>query len=440
LKILLLSYTDSGGGAALAVFRLFNALRKHGVDVYLGVLDKKSSDTSILALEKKKAHGSCIIIRLFKKFQTKTISYLKKKSGLEFKTSNPIFHSENRKTLIDIDYINNSDYDLLHFHWINHDMISIEDIKKIKKPIVWTMHDSWVFCGAEHHPNILENDNRFIFGYFRENKPKTTIGIDICRKTWERKVTAWKNCHFNFISPSNYEKDELQKSALFHSTTCSVIPNIVPNTIFRSLDKKTLQNIYRIPAHKKIIGFGAATKLTNKKSLKGEHFLFSTLQMIDKPTDYYLIIIGDADNSFINNIRIPVFGTGFISNPYILTTLYNLCDVFVCPSIIEVLPYTSLESLFCGVPVTAFRTGGISDVVEHKKTGYLAEPFDTKDLYRGIEYCIENHESLSKNSLAKAKNEFDNNKITEQHIEFYKKVCEQQEDDKRGKDLDIRSC
>jgi glycosyltransferase involved in cell wall biosynthesis len=428
LKILLLNYTDNGGGAAIAAFHLFDALREYGIDAYLGVIEKKSVNTSVIALsKKKKITDSSKLIRLFRKFFKKSIVYLRKIFSFEFRTSNLILHSKNKKSLIDIDFINNSDYDLIHLHWINNDMISIEDIKKIKKPIVWTMHDSWVFCGAEHHPNILEDDERFIKGYTRKNKPKSTIGTDICRKTWNRKVKAWRDCRFNFIAPSNFEKDALQESALFHHIDCTVIPNIIPDNIFRPVDRKILRNIYQIPVYKKIIGFGAANHLTNKKSIKGEYLLLDMLQKIDKPDNYHLIIFGTVGNSFVEKINLPIFATGFISNPYILAGFYNVCDVVVCPSILENLPNVCLESLFCGVPVTAFKTGGIPDIVEHKKTGYLAEPFDTNDLYQGVLYCIDNYAELSANSLSKAHADFNAETIVRKHLELYKKVLNAQE-------------
>jgi glycosyltransferase involved in cell wall biosynthesis len=427
LKILLLNYTDSGGGAAIAAFRLFSTLREHGIDAYLGVIDKKTAETSIVSLQKRNIADSYKLVRLFKKVLKKTMLYSKKIFNSEFKTSNSIFHSENKKTLIDINYINHSDYDLIHLHWVNNDMISVEDIKKIKKPIVWTMHDSWVFCGAEHHPNILEGDERFVIGYSRKNKPKTTTGMDICRRTWQRKVKAWKDCRFSFISPSIFEKNMLQKSALFHHADCTVIPNIIPDTVFRPIDKNVIRNMYQIPLHKKVIGFGSASTLTNKKSVKGEYLLFDVLQKIDKPDNYHLVIFGTVDQSFADKIKIQFFLTGFITNPYIIAAFYNACDVVVCPSIIENLPNVCLESLFCGVPVAAFKTGGIPDVVEHKKTGYLAKPFDTDDLYRGILYCIDNYTELSGNSLRKAEIEFNSEIIIRKHVELYKKVLNAQE-------------
>ena len=37
--------------------------------------------------------------------------------------------------------------------------------------------------------------------------------------------------------------------------------------------------------------------------------------------------------------------------------------------------------------MVAFRTGGLPDIVEHKRTGYLAEPFHTQDLAAGISWA-----------------------------------------------------
>jgi len=424
LKILLLNYTDTGGGAAIAAERLLTALRQNDINAELAVNIKKTNNSAVIQINKFsffKRFNCCPIIKeIFKK----VLSVKKRIHKIYFKTTNPILHSINNKTLIDIDYINKSDYDLIHLHWVNNDMISIEDIAKIKKQIVWTMHDCWVFCGAEHHPNILENDTRFIEGYNKKNKPKTTLGYDICRKTWERKKKSWKNIKFNFISPSNYEKEALDKSALFRNSqsSCTVIPNIIPENIFRPVDNKTLKELYRIPSDKKVIGFGAADVIIKKKSIKGEYLLLDSLRKIKNKSDYHLVVFGDNYNLFSGELEILTFSTGYISNPHILAGIYNLCDVFVCPSLIESFGLVCLESLFCGVPVTAFNTGGIPDIVEHKKTGYLAQCFDTVDLYNGILYCIDNHDNLSNNSLIKAHNDFNSKLIAQKHIDLYKTV------------------
>jgi glycosyltransferase involved in cell wall biosynthesis len=421
LKILLISESDVNIGGFTAVLHLLEKLTGHGIDVTLGVKDKTSSNNSIILLSRysifKKLPFFVLLSKIINKFKMLFFKHI-----MKFTTTNSMGYTEAKKTCIDIKKINNSDFDLVHLHWIYRDVISIEDLPKIKKPMIFTMHDSWIFCGAEYHPNVLENDQRFIEGYTSKNKPKTTHGRDICRLTWERKKRNWKNLNINFISPSNFEKELLQKSFLFKNKDCSIIPNVVPNEIFRKINKNQIRDIYNIPKGKKVICFGAA-KITKDISIKGEYLLLEALK--NKTSyDLFLIIFGNVDAAFINELNIPVFLAGRITNPYILSSFYNACDVFVCPSLVENLPMVCIEAQYCGLPVTAFRTGGIPDVIEHKETGYLATPYDTYDFFQGIEFCLENQEKLSSNSITRVNTLFNNDHIINQHINLYKRILE----------------
>jgi starch synthase len=51
--------------------------------------------------------------------------------------------------------------------------------------------------------------------------------------------------------------------------------------------------------------------------------------------------------------------------------LYSHAGVFVCPSIYEPFGIINLEAMACGRAVVASAVGGIPEVVEHGKTGYL---------------------------------------------------------------------
>lgn len=422
MKVLLINTTDTGGGAAIAAVRILNSLNKNGIYARLGVEIKNSNNPNIFELPKKKN-------KLLKKILYKTIGYLGRvfhpiikflPKFNNFKTTNEILHSTNYKSETDVDWINNSDYDVINLHWISGTICN-KDIAKITKPIIWTMHDTWPFCGAEHYPNILEHDERYKHPYTRNNKPNSTKGIDLCRKVWLQKNKYLSNKNITFISPSNWEAECIKESSLFSKNKCYVIHNVIPSDIYKKKDKQSIRKLLNIPDNKKVLGFGAAYGINNPRSVKGSFYLLQALQQLKEPASYFLLVFGDAKEEFTSKISIDYQSMGFVSNPIVLSLFYNACDVFICPSIVENLPNTCLESLFCGVPSVAFNSGGTKDIVEHKNTGYLAKPFDVNDLANGIEWCA-NNKILSKNCIEKALIDFDEKEIIQSYVKTYSSV------------------
>ena len=97
----------------------------------------------------------------------------------------------------------------------------------------------------------------------------------------------------------------------------------------------------------------------------------------------------------------------------------------IVPSIQDNLPNTVMESISCGTPVVAFDVGGIHDMIDHQKNGYLAIPFDTTDLAHGIKWVLEDNvrwRKLSENARTKAINEFDIIKIAEKYKDLYEDI------------------
>ena len=421
MKVLLINFTDSGGGAAIAAVRLVNELNKHGIYARLGVEEKKTASPYVFELPKK-THSLIYKVHLkFLGYVDKIFSPFIKRfpHPRKFVTSNRILHTTNFKSETDINWINNSDYDVINIHWISGTICN-KDIAKITKPIVWTMHDSWPCCGAEHHPNIIENDTRWKEGYYKWNKPKTTKGIDLCRKVWNQKKRYLENKKIIFTAPSKWEHDVLKSSKLFGNCACKVIPNIIDHSVFYQKDKISARKLFNIPSDKIIIGFGAAYDIDNPKSMKGSYYLIDAINKLKNPENYFLIIFGPVSDVFADRVTIPYFASGYISNPNILSAIYSACDVVVNPSIIENLPTTCLESICCGVPVVAFDVGGTSDIVVHKETGYLAVPYKSEDLVNGIEWCVNNYKNLSNNCIKKSIKDFDNTETINKMIKIYK--------------------
>ena len=78
----------------------------------------------------------------------------------------------------------------------------------------------------------------------------------------------------------------------------------------------------------------------------------------------------------------------------------------------------------CATPVVGFNIGGNSDLIDHQKNGYLAQPFDSSDLANGIQWILENkhYDSLCKNAREKVLKEFDSVVVAKKYIELYDEV------------------
>ncbi|MCX6757100.1 MAG: glycosyl transferase, partial [Candidatus Nomurabacteria bacterium] len=68
-------------------------------------------------------------------------------------------------------------------------------------------------------------------------------------------------------------------------------------------------------------------------------------------------------------------------------------------------------------------TGGIPEIVEHKKNGYVAKYKDLDDLEKGLEYLLNLSDSeinlMSENSIEKIRNNFTEEIMIDNYIKLY---------------------
>ena len=237
MKVLHVNYYDLKGGAAIGVNRLHNALLDKGLESKLLVSEKTSNEEKIIGpvstLEQLKNQARISLARFVKRNL--------------MKTSNKETFSFNYLNTAILDKINNIDTDLVHLHWIGNEMISISQLKKIKKPIVWTFWDMWPICGAEHH----SSDNRHIEGYNNNNRPENESGFDLNKIIWNNKK---KNFNFDFIitTPSQWFLEIVKKSFLFKDKEIHHIPLNIDCSIWRQRDKNLAKEMFDINTKKKI--------------------------------------------------------------------------------------------------------------------------------------------------------------------------------------------
>lgn len=83
---------------------------------------------------------------------------------------------------------------------------------------------------------------------------------------------------------------------------------------------------------------------------------------------------------------------GFVQNHELLKH-YRSADIFLFPSVVhEAFGVPIVEAMAVEVPVIASRQGGITELVEHGKTGLLVKPNDAPALAEAILYLLQNEE------------------------------------------------
>ena len=151
----------------------------------------------------------------------------------------------------------------------------------------------------------------------------------------------------------------------------------------------------------------------------------ATKEIIRSNNEFECVILGQ--NTLTNEQMIPVkcHLLGLLKDEYSLALLYSAVDLTVVPSRQDNLPQVALEAQACGCPVVGFSIGGLPDIVEHKRTGFLAKAFDHYELAKGIIWVIsqmDRWKDLSYHSRLNAEEKWDPLVISSCYRKIYKKL------------------
>ncbi|NWG34851.1 MAG: glycosyltransferase [Chloroflexi bacterium] len=408
MKIVQVNYYDKIGGAGRAAYRLHRALLRAGVQSRMLVKEMTEPDWSVQSLAPHKAFFPRLNRRLVFEMTA------------QFKTASRSLHSPDMPSSVSIAPINAGDADLVNLHWFNGGMLSISDVAKINKPLVWTLHDMWAFCGAEH----VTFDTRWKDGYRNDNRPAHESGFDLNRWTWERKRKHWRR-PIQLVAPSHWLADCVRQSALMRAWSVVVIPNAIDTDLWRPLEKGLARRALDLPPDIPLLAFGAAGGDADPN--KGFDLLTDALAHLQgEIAGLELVIFGQNPPPAPPHLGFPTHYMGQLRDDLSLRLLYNASDVLVIPSRLENLPNTGVEAHACGTPIAAFHTGGLPDIVEHLKTGYLAKPYDTLDLAKGIKWILDqkDDDTLSRQSRKRAVERFGEDNVAKQYITVYAHVLD----------------
>ncbi len=410
MKILQISTFDTNGGAARAAYRIHKGLQTIGIQSQMLVQSKKSADQSIIGPNNKFNKALSLVRPIL---DTSLLQWLGKGSETMFSPA----WSPYSNILSQIDTLSP---DIVHLQWICDGMLRIEKIGKIKQPLVWTLHDMWPFTGGCHYNDTCEHFHQCC-GECPQIKRRGKN--DLSHAIFKRKEKAWDKINLTIVSISQWLADCARDSSLFAHKRIEVIPNGIDTDRYQVIDKIQARKILHLPQNRKLILFGAI-RVSDPR--KGFHSLQSALQQLSLRGKAELVVFGGAiepENS--SDFNLPIHYLGHLYDDVSLALLYSAADVMIVPSKQEAFGQMASESMSCGTPVVAFGATGLLDIVEHKQNGYLAQPYDSNDLARGIEWVLadeERYKQLSHAAREKAVTYFDIKKVAKQYADLYQSL------------------
>lgn len=368
MKILHVNTSATAGGAAIAARRIIQAEQRYGLDASLLTRD----DLPRPAADRLHFLGERLQVWTNLGFRRRNLWAIDPASQGTDITLLPAFQEA----------------DIVHLHWVNQGFLSLADIQRIResgKPVVWTMHDMWPFTGICHH---ADDCTAWHDGC---SCASCTLCSRLARKTFARKEAVYGTVAelqpIHFVGCSEWLTSLARKSPLLRQHDVCTIPNPIDTQYYTPGNKADARAELGLPADRPLVLFIAYKATDPQKGI--QYLLEATADM-----DIDLVIVGHGADTLSSDKSVGkrkgrLIPIGPVEDDDRIRTLYRACDVLAMPTLRDNLPNTIVEAMACGLPCVGFTIGGLPEMIDHFKNGYLCAYKDTTDLCRGLRYVLE---------------------------------------------------
>jgi len=370
------------GGIARHCFGLARALTRIGHSVYVVTLDfpgapqyEESDGVKIYRILIELGHPNFIVwTLLFNHFMEKRVAMLSR----------------------------NVKFDVIHAHdWLVAP-VSISSKHYLKAPLISTIHSTEV--GRSHG---LHNPDSYLID-----------GIEWWL-TYESK---------RVIVTSSSMKNEVEGHFRLPSWKIDVIPNAIDASKYEiTIDRALVKRRFGIDPSERIILF--VGRLVPQKGV--EYLIMAAPKILSEHPEARVVIVGDGwSKDQLWNLAVStgcqhkITFLGFLSDQDLIELTLS-SDVLVVPSIYEPFGIVALEGMAAGVPVVASNTGGLAEIIEHDKTGFLAYKESPDSIAWGVNKILSDPGYASwlvQNAKRKIREVYSWNAVAKRTVETYEKA------------------
>lgn len=302
--------------------------------------------------------------------------------------------------------------DIIHLHNLHGYYLNLEVLfnylAESNKPVVWTLHDCWIFTGHCSHFDYIGCEKwKSECNHCPQKKeyPSSYLLDNSFQNFRKKKELFTKLKNLTIITPSQWLANLVRKSFL-NKYPVQVVNNGIDLKVFKSTPSD-FRKKYQLE-QKKII-LGVANVWAERKG-------FDTfIQLSSKLDDNYRIVLVGLTNKQKNTLPSNIIGITKTNNVNELVEIYSAADVFINPTREDNFPTTNIEAIACGTPVITYRTGGSVESV-NETCGLIIDKDDFQSLANALKY---NFPSLNKDSIVKQAQKYNKYDKYSEYINIY---------------------
>lgn len=408
------SISDGGGGAGIAAYDIHRALKREGCKSKMVVQYKIGSDPDV-----KRVGGSRLDICKLKRGFSRLILKADPREKLGYH-SLAIFSGPAGKKL-------KSEKDLVNLHWVQGEMLSIEDIGRIGSPFVWTLHDAWPFSGCEHLlDEVVEKRVR------EEYLSSGYMWPDLGHWCYQRKKRSFKGKGV-LVAPSSWLAEKAKKSVLFEDWEVKVIPNVVDYSLFKPVEQVRYRREKGIDSEERVI-----LAVSAWGSIDMNKGIASIAKMLEKLADgiegrIRLVVVGSQKEQivYLRDDRIIDYRRRI--SRYEMHEWYGVADCVIVGSRVESFGLVAAEASMCERPVICWDTSGLRDVVENGVNGVRVPMDNMNELIEAVTQVLcdsDKRRRFGKAGREKALALWSGDVVARRYMEVYDDCRRMKEDEK----------
>ena len=177
----------------------------------------------------------------FVQFLKRLVSFFAQKMQYD---RNPVKHSLNFFSYSPALFsVINSRSSVHHIHWINNDTLSIFDFDKIPPGSIITLHDEWLYCGAEHCADLRAENQFFISGYRPFQRGVYGIHWNFLI-WWVKKKKLSGRSDLIITAPSRWILGRARSSAILRNADIRYLPNPIDTQVFKRASTKHIAEYF----------------------------------------------------------------------------------------------------------------------------------------------------------------------------------------------------